>query len=146
MVQRPDHIRSFRDLEVWQVARKLANEVYRVTESFPQREWYGLGAQMRRSAVSIVSNIAEGFSRHTLPDYIHFLVTARASAAELEAQAIIGSDRGFIQEAEAGLLGELLASVQRMSWRLEESLRRHSKRVTAKPYPVPQAPTPMPHA
>lgn len=121
--RRPERIESFKDLEVWQVARRLANETYRLTEGFPKREWYGLASQMRRAAVSVVSNIAEGFSRRTLPDYVHFLATARSSATELEAQTSIAVDRGYLSEGDARLLAELIGSVQRMCWKLEEKLR-----------------------
>lgn len=107
-------IESFRDLEVWQLSRRLACEVYQATESFPQRAWYGLASQMRRAAVSVASNIAEVFSRGTLPDYIHVLVIARSSAVELEAQAILGSDLALLSSSEAESLRDLRVRVQKM--------------------------------
>ena len=80
-------IQSFRDLRVWQLGMDLLVETYRLTESFPKHEAYGLGAQMQRAAVSIPSNIAEGHAREHRKEYLHHLAMAQASLAELETQA-----------------------------------------------------------
>lgn len=87
---------SYRDLKVWQKAIALAKQVYQLTEVFPPREQYGLSAQLRRSAVSVASNIAEGAARHSDKDYAHFLVIARGSLAELHTQCVIAHEVGFL--------------------------------------------------
>ena len=77
-------VKSYRDLIAWQRARDLVREVYLLTATFPVGERFGLVSQMDRSAVSIPSNIAEGYGRATTQDYLHFLRIARGSAYELE--------------------------------------------------------------
>lgn len=83
------YVQSFKDLVVWQRAMELVVEIYTVTKQLPQQEQYGLISQMRRSAVSIPSNIAEGKRRKTKSDFLHFLRIADGSAAELETQLLI---------------------------------------------------------
>ncbi|MDO8571616.1 MAG: four helix bundle protein [bacterium] len=83
---------SFKQLEVWKRAMELTKEVYTFTNEFPKAELYGLTSQMRRAAVSIPSNIAEGYKRRNIGEYIQFLGIADASAAELETQIILSSD------------------------------------------------------
>ena len=87
-------------LNVWQKAIDLVVEVYRVTEHFPKEEIYGLINQMRRAAVSIASNIAEGAARGTKAEFKKFLAIAQGSAAELETQVIIAGRLGFPIETE----------------------------------------------
>jgi four helix bundle protein len=79
-------VKSYRDLVVWQKSMDLVVEVYKLTELFPKNEIYGLVSQIRRCAVSIPSNIAEGKARGTRKDYRHFVIIAFASGAELETQ------------------------------------------------------------
>mgnify|MGYP006375087239 CR=1 FL=1 len=79
-------IKSFRDLRVWQVSMDLVERVYLVTQKFPKHELYGLAAQMQRAAVSIPSNIAEGYTRSYSREYLRHLSIARASLAELQTQ------------------------------------------------------------
>jgi four helix bundle protein len=79
-------VKSFRDLEVWQLALDLAETIYRCTADFPKTELYGLTAQMRRAAVSVPSNIAEGQARTSSKEFLHFLSFALGSLAELETQ------------------------------------------------------------
>jgi four helix bundle protein len=81
-------MKTFRDLKVFQSAIELMVEVYRATESYPKREWYGLATQMRNASCSVVSNIAEGQGRLTLGEWRQFLSQARGSLFELEAQVI----------------------------------------------------------
>jgi len=78
--------KSFRELIVWQKARDLAVEIYRLTEGFPKSELFGLTSQMRRAAISISSNIAESYGRFHRKDKDHFLVIAFGSGSELESQ------------------------------------------------------------
>lgn len=80
---------SFRDLRVWQQAINLALAVYKATEFFPKHEIYGLAQQMRRAAVSVASNIAEGKGRWSTKEFRHFLFNARGSLLELETQIVI---------------------------------------------------------
>ena len=82
-------VTDYKDLEVWQRAIALCEEIYRLTEAFPERERYGLSVQMRRAAVSIPSNIAEGYGRGSRQDYTRFVKMSRGSAAELETQLIL---------------------------------------------------------
>ena len=79
-------LKSYRELVVWQKAFQLCTHVYGLTKRFPPEERYGLTAQIRRAAVSIPSNIAEGYSRNTKRDYLHFLWMANGSLAEIETQ------------------------------------------------------------
>ena len=79
-------VRTFRDLLVWQKSMVLVTDVYRASSEFPTHERYGLSSQIRRCAVSIPSNIAEGFGRHSATDYIRFLTIANGSLYELQTQ------------------------------------------------------------
>ncbi|MFZ2490197.1 MAG: four helix bundle protein [Thermoanaerobaculia bacterium] len=117
---------SYRDLIAWQRAMQLARLVYDVTSSFPSSERYGLIQQMRRAAVSIASNIAEGAGRLTTRDWQHFLGQARGSTFELTTQLLLSSDLGFapreqleraIQDAEevGRIINGLLSSTERRS-------------------------------
>lgn len=82
-------VASYRDLIVWQKAMTLVEGVYRLTEAFPTREQFGLTSQMRRAAVSIAANIAEGHARATRKDYNHFISIAQGSLAEVETYLIL---------------------------------------------------------
>ncbi|HSH37373.1 MAG TPA: four helix bundle protein [Chthoniobacterales bacterium] len=86
---------SYKDLVVWQKGIALATLIYQVTASFPPEEKFGLVSQMRRAAVSIPSNIAEGQARHTTGEFIQFISHAERSAAELETQIILAVELGF---------------------------------------------------
>ena len=88
-------ITSFRDLIAWQKAMDLADMVYEVTDNFPPREWFGLASQMRKSAVSVPSNIAEGHRRRT-PGYMHHLEMALGSHGELDTQCELATRRRLI--------------------------------------------------
>ena len=95
-------VKSYRDLVAWQRARELVRETYLLTAAFPAGERFGLVSQMNRSAVSIPSNIAEGYGRAITQDYLHFLRIARGSAYELETQLVLAQDLGLCTE-ERGL-------------------------------------------
>lgn len=88
-------VSSFKDLRVWQAAMDLVEGVYRLTRSFPREELYGLTLQVRRAAVSVPSNIAEGQARVHLREYLHHLSMAQGSLAEVETQLEIGSRPGY---------------------------------------------------
>jgi four helix bundle protein len=89
----PNH----KELDAWKVAIDLAKDVYKLTSSFPSSEMYGLVSQMKRSAVSIASNIAEGAARNSDKEFIHFLYVALGSIAELETQYILSKELSFTE-------------------------------------------------
>jgi four helix bundle protein len=103
---------SYKDLLVWQKAIALVIEVYAVTRAFPKEEMFGLTSQMRRAAVSVPSNIAEGQGRLTPGEFRQFLGHAKGSLAELDTQLIIAKQLGYLKQEE--LLFEKLAEVSRM--------------------------------
>ena len=107
-----DYIQDFRDLLVWQEGMKLTKVVYEVTRGFPDDERFGLVSQMRRTAVAIPSNIAEGYGRGTTQDYLRFLRIARGAAAELETQLLLSLSLGY--SVGDGQAMELLKSTQRL--------------------------------
>ena len=90
----------YKELIVWQNAITLVKHIYRVTQAFPHIEVYGLVSQMRRAAVSIPSNIAEGQTRKTPVDFVRFLTMAHGSLAELETQMIIARDLGYLPQEQ----------------------------------------------
>ena len=94
----PSKIQHFRQLVVWQEGHQLVLQVYRHTEIFPRQEVFGLTSQIRRAAVSVTSNIAEGFGRHSSPDKLRFYSIARASVMELQNQLVISRDLGYLSE------------------------------------------------
>ncbi|MGA9642168.1 MAG: four helix bundle protein [Terriglobales bacterium] len=117
--------RSYRELVVWQKAKALAVHTYAATANFPRAETYGLTSQIRRSSVSVASNIAEGQGRLTRGEFRHFLGQARGSLLEAETQLAIARDLGFLEQNAfasldeesyrvLGLLDRLLSSLQRM--------------------------------
>src|SRR5579859_1225044 len=95
---------SYRDLIAWQKAREFAREIYTLTNSFPKNEMFGMTMQLRRAAVSIASNIAEGKARYSNRDFIHFLRTSRGSLAEAETQLILSVDFGFVRAEQVDAL------------------------------------------
>lgn len=113
-------LRSYRDLKVWQFSMDLVVEGYRITDDFPTQEPYGLVAQARRAAVSIPSNIAEGYGRYHRGDYVRHLSIANGSLKELETQILIANRLGMVEAAslehflaETGQLGRMLGSLMR---------------------------------
>jgi four helix bundle protein len=90
-------VQSYRDLRVWKTAVELTLEIYRITESLPPSERFGLSSQLRRAAVSIASNIAEGHARSTRGEYLNFLSIARGSAIEVEVQLFLAEQIGYLQ-------------------------------------------------
>lgn len=98
-------VKSFKDLIVWQKSHELVLDVYKLTQKFPNEEKFGLTDQIKRSAISISSNIAEGFGRNTNKDKFHFLIMARGSSNELLSQLLISKDLGFVD-------GEIVSSLE----------------------------------
>jgi four helix bundle protein len=97
---------NFKDLHTWRLSLDVAKSVYRVTDSFPDKEKFGLVSQMRRAAVSVMSNIAEG-SRRRDKDQLYFLRIAQGSAAELESQLILSQEIGFLHQQNNKIFDEL---------------------------------------
>jgi four helix bundle protein len=121
-------LRNYRDLQVWQKAYQLCLEVYKATREFPKNEQYGITAQIRRSAVSIPSNIAEGYGRKTTKEYIHSLYIAYGSNCELETQILLSGDLGYI---EAGTLKKLQGGVEEVERMLKALIKAlENKRLT----------------
>lgn len=93
-------IKSFEDLPVWQDARKFTNKIYILTNKFPKEELYSLTSQIRRAAVSIMSNIAEGFDRRSDKELTNFLSIARGSSSEVQNDLYIALDLNYISQVE----------------------------------------------
>ena len=114
-------VRRHHDLKVWQVSIQLVKKIYVVTTAFPNEETYGLVSQMRRAAISIPSNIAEGAARGGTKEFMHFLGVARGSLSELETQLYISKELGYVTNAQDvdsqieeifRLLGGLISSLK----------------------------------
>ncbi|MEZ2347126.1 four helix bundle protein [Terriglobus sp. RCC_193] len=112
--QRGPRTRSYRDLIAWQKAMQLAKQVYLVTERFPAEERFGLTVQMRRSAVSVPSNIAEGHGRLSDRALRMFLGNARGSLFELETQTLLATDLTYLKKEDADSVLTLTAEVARI--------------------------------
>ena len=106
--------RRFEDLRVWREARALSALIDEACSTHPLRRNFGLADQMRRAAVSIVSNIAEGFDRRSAPSFRHFLVIAKGSVAELRAQLYLCQDRGYLPPQQLESLHRRATNVSRM--------------------------------
>lgn len=107
-------IKSFTDLRAWQEGHKLVLMVYKTTEKFPQKEMFGLTNQTRRSAVSITSNIAEGFGRGTNKEKVYFYSMAQGSLFELQNQLLIGRDVGYLKNYEFQTLAQQTVLVNKL--------------------------------
>ncbi|HNQ63754.1 MAG TPA: four helix bundle protein [Syntrophorhabdaceae bacterium] len=115
-------LKSFKELAVWQKSYELCLEIYKLTKIFPDDEKYGLTSQMRRSAVSVPSNIAEGYGRKTTLEYIHSLYIAYGSICELETQILLSIDLDYITPGKAIEARDRLSEVERMIKALIKSL------------------------
>ena len=104
---------SFRDLRVWQDAIQLTTEIYRSTASFPKHETYGLTQQIRRAAVSVPSNIAEGKGHRSNKEFAHFLLHARGSLLEVQTQLMIAEELQYLSKPQSELLLGLAERVGR---------------------------------
>lgn len=115
-------LRNFKELKVWEKAYQLCLEVYRITKGFPKIEIYGLISQIRRAALSIPSNMAEGYGRKTLSEYLRFLYIAYGSVCELETQILISGDLGYLTEIQLSKLQKDVKEIERMLQALIKSL------------------------
>ena len=107
-------IQRYRDLDIWRKGIELVKDIYKSTEKLPKQEMYGLIGQMRRSAVSIPSNVAEGFRRHHNKEYKQFLYVSLGSCAELETQVTIAKELKYIGQDKEAVLLEKLDHICRM--------------------------------
>ena len=114
--------KSYRDLLVWQQGIVLVKEVYTLTKQFPKDEIYGLMSQIRRSAVSVPSNIAEGQARNSDNEFRRFLLIALGSLAELDTQIEISSLLGYLEESDTTQVQEKVIELRRMLFGLINSL------------------------
>src|SRR3954451_14279964 len=117
---------NFRQLSVWQRSHLLAVEIHRLTATFPLIERYGLAAQMRRAAVSLISNIAEGCGRQSDRELAYFLRIARGSVRELESQVLLARDLDYLNDEIGTQLNESCDEISRMLAGLITTLRSKS--------------------
>jgi four helix bundle protein len=113
---------SYRDLRVWQIGMDLVTDIYRVTESFPTYEKFGLTAQLRRAGISIVSTIADGHGRSTHREYMQQLSMARGSAVEVEVDFLVAERLGYTDTETLAVARERCESIRRIITRLKGSL------------------------
>jgi four helix bundle protein len=118
-----NQIRTHRDLLVWQKSMVLITDIYRKSQRFPTQEQYGLTSQIRRAAVSIPSNIAEGFGRQSTGDYIRFLNIAVGSLFEVQTQIEIAFNLSFIEESDFTVIFESTREIDRMMSSLIQKLK-----------------------
>ena len=120
-------IQTYKDLQVWQKACRFCVNLYEASKDFPSEEKYGLTAQIRRTAVSIPSNIAEGYGRHARLDYVRFLRIAYGSCCELETQLLIARELGYLGSRDFADLESAFSEVERMLSGLIRSLKPEGK-------------------
>jgi four helix bundle protein len=120
MTQTP--VQSYRDLRVWQEGISFAKKVYKVSQVFPPQERFGLISQMRRAAISIPSNIAEGHARIGTREYLHFLSIAMGSVAELDTQIILCRELEFLSPQDSQEMIRQLETIGKMLRRLYQAL------------------------
>ena len=109
-----EKIRNFRDLDTWKKGIEIVKDIYKIVGEFPKQELYGLASQMQKSAISIPSNIAEGFNRFHNKEYKQFLYVALGSCAELETQIEIASELRYIDDKKKRVLLEKINHESRM--------------------------------
>lgn len=120
-------IKRFEDIEAWQTARALANLIYSLSSTDPFAKDYGLKDQIRRSAVSVMSNIAEGFESRTQPLFINYLGLAKASAGELRAQLYLALDLKYISQDQFSKAHESADKVSRQIYKFMRYLEQNKK-------------------
>ena len=110
----PEKISSFTDLNAWKQAHQLVLQIYKLTKPFPQEERFSLVDQMRRCAVSVSSNIAEGFSRQTQKEKIQFYTTSKASLTELQNQLLVARDVGYCNQPQFSDIAQQTIQVSKL--------------------------------
>lgn len=126
-------VRDYKDLLVWQRAMELAEEVYRLSRKLPREESFALGDQLRRAAVSVPSNIAEGSGRDTRKEYAHFLSIAIGSIRELETQLLIAVRVGHLSTADCRTAFGLLSETSRLLHAIRSKLVPRTASPTSQP-------------
>ena len=107
-------IRDYKDLQVWQKGMALAKQIYQMTQAFPSEEKFGIVSQMRRAAVSVPSNIAEGQARNTTGEFVQFLSHAEGSLAELDTQVRLSVTLGFCRQPDGESVSASITELQKM--------------------------------
>ena len=115
---------NFKELKVWQLSREFVKDIYLLTKKFPDDERFGLTQQIRKAAVSIPSNIAEGAGRGTNKDFSHFLDIANGSAFEAETQLILSLDLEYISPTEFNPLNDKIQKIEKMIFNFDQSLKK----------------------
>jgi four helix bundle protein len=118
---------SHKELKVWQKGIELVKMIYSATDSFPKAELFGLTSQIRRSAVSIPSNIAEGAGRNSDKELIHFLYITLGSASELETQIIIAKELSFLEKDKSNEIQERILEIIKMTSSLVKSIKNRTE-------------------
>jgi four helix bundle protein len=119
-------LKNYKELKVWQKSYQLCLDIYTITKGFPKEETYGMTSQIRRSALSVPCNIAEGYGRKTTPEYIRSLYIAYGSNCELETQVLLSKDLDYIKVEDFKKLKADIEEVERMLKALIKSLeKRH---------------------
>ncbi len=113
---------NFKELKIWNRAMDMVVEVYKTTEKFPSEEKYGITSQIRRSAVSVPSNVAEGAGKNSDKDFVRFLSIAQGSSYELQTQLILSQRLGFIKKENCDTIVNDISEIQKMNYRFQESL------------------------
>ena len=131
-------VNSFRDLRVWQAGMDLVESIYQLTQVFPQHESYGLTSQVRRAAVSVPSNIAEGHTRESTKEYLHHLSMAQASLAEVQTPIEIAGRLKFDDEERIARIIEECVGLSKQLFALRNSLLRNQPYQPLTPAPKPQ--------
>lgn len=114
---------NYKELKVWQKSVDLAVKIYEITKDFPKEEMYGLTSHLKRSAISIPSNIAEGAGRNTKKDFNNFLGISDGSSCELETQMIITQRVNLIDHLALSSVQQQIDEIQKMNWSLKRSLK-----------------------
>lgn len=124
-MERPQRKKAvkFTDMEVWQIGHAMVIAIYTITQRWPAPEQFGLTAQIRRAAVSVTSNIAEGFSRATKSDKRHFYTMSHGSLTELQNQLLVARDVGYLNSADFDKLAEQSVTVHKLLTALIKSLK-----------------------
>lgn len=123
---------NYKDLQVWRKSMDLVVEIYKLVKLLPKEEIYALSDQMRRAAISIPSNIAEGQSRNSTKEFTQFLSVSKASAAELTTQLLICNRIGYFNDSQTAYALDLTAEVERMLVALMRSIQCNTPPISSK--------------
>ena len=123
---------SYRDLDVWKQSLLLVTDIYRVTAKLPAEERFGLTSQLRRAAISVPCNVAEGYGRATRGEYLNHLSVARGSVNELEALCEVCKALRFLGDSDVHAINEKITRVRQMLGRLREALKKTQRPKRAK--------------